>query len=122
MELEIIAFIASALSVSGCVPQIIKILKTQDTQAISYGKYYMAATGGLLWVGYGLMAPLYSIVFWNTISTIAALTVITLKLVNETSFSAIPVNTQWKRARFIQARTSIMGIATAINITFAGFI
>ena len=122
MELEIIAFIASALSVSGCIPQIIKILKTQDTQAISYGKYYMAATGGLLWVGYGLMAPLSSIVFWNTISTIAALTVITLKVVNETSLSTILINTQWKRTRFVQARTSIMGLATAINITFAGLI
>lgn len=83
MELEIIAFIASALSVSGCLPQIIKILKTQETEALSYSKYYMAALGGALWVSYGLMAPLYSIVFWNTISTATAITVIALKFKNE---------------------------------------
>lgn len=92
MELEIIAFMASTLGVGGCLPQIIKVLKTKETAALSYSHYIMMMIGGLLWVGYGLMAPVYSIVFWNTLSTFMALTVVLLKAKNEGyTFSVTPV-------------------------------
>lgn len=83
MELEIIAFLASTLGVGGCLPQIIKILKTKETAALSYSKYLMGVLAGMLWVAYGLMAPVYSIVFWNSISTVMAVTVVALKFYNE---------------------------------------
>ena len=83
MELELIAFIASTIGIGGCLPQIIKIIKTKDTTALSYGKYAMGVFAGLLWVYYGLLAPMYSIVFWNSISTLMAITVLLLKYRNE---------------------------------------
>ena len=83
MELELIAFLASTMGVGGCLPQIIKILKTKETEALSYSKYLMGVVAGILWVAYGLMAPVYSIVFWNNISTVMAMTVIALKFYNE---------------------------------------
>jgi uncharacterized protein with PQ loop repeat len=83
MELELLAFIASMIGVTSCVPQIIKIIKKQDTDAISYTKYIMSAVAGILWVTYGFQAPLYSIVFWNSISTTLSLTVVILKLKND---------------------------------------
>jgi uncharacterized protein with PQ loop repeat len=53
IEIEIVAFIASTIGVSGCIPQIHKILKTKDTEAISYGKYIMCALSSFLWIYYG---------------------------------------------------------------------
>jgi len=83
MELEIIAFLASTLGVGGCFPQIVKILKTKETAALSYSKYLMGVAAGILWVMYGLMTPVYSIVFWNSISTLMAMAVVGLKFFNE---------------------------------------
>lgn len=83
MELELIAFLASTMGVGGCLPQIIKILKTKETEALSYSKYLMGVVAGILWVAYGLMVPVYSIVFWNSISTVMAMTVVALKFYNE---------------------------------------
>jgi len=60
MELEILAFIASFMGIGGSLPQILKILKTQNTDAISYTTYFMYVASGVLWVSYGLLAPLYS--------------------------------------------------------------
>jgi MtN3 and saliva related transmembrane protein len=122
MELEIIAFIASALSVSGCLPQIIKIMRTQNTQALSYSKYYMAAIGGALWVSYGLMAPLYSIVFWNTISTIMAVTVIILKFRNEQSQCFQPILTASTHIKNTPIYTTSTAVATTIYQSVGRFI
>jgi MtN3 and saliva related transmembrane protein len=79
IEIEIVAFIASTIGVSGCIPQIHKILKTKDTEAISYGKYIMCALSSFLWIYYGTMVGTYSIVFWNIFSIVMAVSVIMLK-------------------------------------------
>jgi MtN3 and saliva related transmembrane protein len=79
IEIEIVAFIASTIGVSGCIPQIHKILKTKDTEAISYGKYIMCALSSFLWVFYGSMVGTYSIMFWNSFSIIMAFTVVFLR-------------------------------------------
>lgn len=83
MELEILAFIASAMGVGGCLPQIIKIFRTKDTSALSYGTYALIFISGILWTLYGCIAPVYAIVFWNSISTVMAATVLSLKYTNE---------------------------------------
>lgn len=83
MELELIAFIASSMGVGGCLPQIIKILKTKETTAIAHSKYIMLAVSSVLWVTYGFLAPVYSIIFWNSLSLFMALTVVFLKFKNE---------------------------------------
>ena len=76
MELEIIAFIASMLGVGGCLPQIIKILRTGETAALSYTTYFLVFIAGILWTTYGFMAPVYSIIFWNSLSTVMSATVL----------------------------------------------
>lgn len=83
MELEIIAFIASALGVGGCLPQIIKIMRTKNTSALSYGTYFLVFISGILWTIYGFIAPVYAIIFWNSISTVMAATILGLKFWNE---------------------------------------
>lgn len=89
IEIEIVAFIASSLGVGGCIPQIYKIIKTQETKAISYGKYVMCAISSFLWVYYGSMVGTYSIMFWNSFSIIMAITVIILKYKEELKIKPI---------------------------------
>lgn len=79
LELEIIAFAASLIGVSGSLPQIIKIIKTKETKAISYNMYFMLILGSCLWITYGIRAPLYAIVFWNIIAIFTYITVMALK-------------------------------------------
>lgn len=83
IDLEIIAFIASTMGIGGSIPQILKILRTGETRALSYGNYLMITAGSSMWVLYGCLAPVYSIIMWNTISVFLALSVISLKMKNE---------------------------------------
>jgi MtN3 and saliva related transmembrane protein len=83
MELELIAFIASAFGVCSCLPQILKVLRTQDTTALSFSCYIMMFFSAALWVLYGVITPIYSIVFWSSISTVLTMMVIFLKFKNE---------------------------------------
>jgi MtN3 and saliva related transmembrane protein len=83
MELEILAFIGSALGICATLPQIIKILKTGRTGAISYVQYIMFIVSSIIWVTYGLNATVYSIVFWNSIGMLLSVSVLMLKFRNE---------------------------------------
>ncbi|MEM7650673.1 MAG: SemiSWEET family transporter [Pseudomonadota bacterium] len=83
MELEILAFLASSMAVCGSLPQILKILKTKDTSAISYGMYFMYVAAAVMWILYGLQAHVYSIIAWNTIAFCTATSVLVLKFKNE---------------------------------------
>lgn len=40
-----IGFVAACLTTFGFVPQVIKVIKTKDTESISLGMYVMAVTG-----------------------------------------------------------------------------
>ncbi len=83
MSLELIAFIAAAFGVSSSLPQIYKILKTKDTLCLSYGTYVMVCISGMIWISYGLIAPVYSIVLWNSVSVMLSLSILALKMNNE---------------------------------------
>lgn len=50
-----IGFIAACLTTFGFVPQLIKILRTKDTSAISLGMYAMTVSGIALWFIHGVM-------------------------------------------------------------------
>lgn len=92
IELEIIAFIASSIGVTASVPQIIQIIKTGETKAISYHKYIMCGLSSILWICFGLMVPTYSIAIWNSISIILVTTVLVLKFKNESPFYLKKIN------------------------------
>ena len=49
-----IGIIAASLTTLGFIPQVIKVLKTKDTESISLGMYSMSVTGMLLWLAHGL--------------------------------------------------------------------
>lgn len=68
--LEGLAFIAGALGITSSAPQFYRILALKCAQSVSLTTYVMLLLSSMLWVAYGLMAPLYAIVFWNGLGVI----------------------------------------------------
>lgn len=83
MELELIAFVASLIGSLAFVPQILKILKTQETAALSYQNYSMMFISSLVWILFGLTSSVYTMAVWNSIFALLSLTIIFLKFFNE---------------------------------------
>lgn len=51
---EIIGFLAAALTTGAAIPQVVKILKTKSTRDISLWYYLMLTTGIVMWLIYGI--------------------------------------------------------------------
>lgn len=89
IHLELIAFVASGIGCMSFAPQIIKIIRTKQTLALSYLNYFLVLISSFLWIFFGLITPVYAIVFWNFIFGTFALSIIFLKyfIEKEASFS-----------------------------------
>jgi len=83
---ELLAFTASMIGVGGSIPQIIKILRTKDTTALSVAQYSMSLVSSFLWILYGVLTPLYSLIFWGSLAALSAVVVLILKFYNEGHF------------------------------------
>lgn len=79
MAVEIIGFIAGLLYSVSTLPQIIKIIKTKDTKALSLYTYILQslALGG--WLIYGLIHSLPLFIFWTVISLGLTVTILVMK-------------------------------------------
>ena len=75
-----IGVLAALLTTAAFVPQVLHILRTRDTHAISLLMYLLFATGVALWCVYGLLLQLWPVVLANAITLALALAVIVLKL------------------------------------------
>ncbi len=80
MQLEVIAFAAGLISSTAAIPQIVRMIRTRKTGAVSYYMFGMKVCSSLLWVGFGFMTMVYSVIFWNLISAVLCTTVIMMKL------------------------------------------
>ncbi|MGV3354104.1 SemiSWEET transporter [Streptococcus orisratti] len=76
-----IGFIAACLTTLGFVPQVIKVLKTKDTESISLGMYAMSVTGMLLWLAHGISIGDYALIIANTISASLASIILVSKII-----------------------------------------
>ncbi len=61
----LVGYLASMCSVSSFVPQVYKVVKTNDTQAISTGMYCLTVTGFALWTAFGIMRTEWPIIMTN---------------------------------------------------------
>lgn len=80
MELELVAFLASSLSVGSSLPLIVKILRSGDTASLSMINLSMIFASSIFWIAYGFMAPVYSIILWSALSMVLSGIVLLLKL------------------------------------------
>ena len=66
-----IGTIAATLTTLGFLPQVIQVVKTKDTEAISLGMYFMTTIGIFLWDVYGMINKDILVLMANSISFIS---------------------------------------------------
>ena len=62
----IIGYLASACSVTSFVPQVMKVVRSGDTAAISARMYSVTVIGFALWSTFGILRQEWPIIFTNT--------------------------------------------------------
>lgn len=76
-----IGSIAAIFTTISFVPQVIQIIKTKDTSAISTGMYTMFVLGVFLWTMYGIKIQDFAIILANGITFILALIILIYKII-----------------------------------------
>jgi MtN3 and saliva related transmembrane protein len=77
---EVIGYIAAALTTASFVPQAWKTFRTKDVSGISLGMYSMFTVGISLWLVYGLMLRAWPIVIANVVTISLACTILAMKI------------------------------------------
>jgi MtN3 and saliva related transmembrane protein len=75
-----IGILAAILTTTAFVPQVIRVIRTGDTHAISFWMYLMFSTGVALWLIYGIMLDLWPVIVANAVTLVLALIVIYFKI------------------------------------------
>ncbi|MDW3652763.1 MAG: SemiSWEET transporter [Bacteroidia bacterium] len=72
--------IAAFLTTSSFLPQVIMIVRTRDTKAISLPMYVVMVIGISSWLVYGLLYELFPLIICNSITLVLTLTILIFKL------------------------------------------
>jgi MtN3 and saliva related transmembrane protein len=77
---SVIGIFAALLTTTAFVPQVVRVIRTRDTHAISLWMYLLFSTGVALWLVYGVLLTLWPVILANGVTLVLALTVIFYKL------------------------------------------
>lgn len=80
MNPEIVGFAAGTLTSINLIPQIIKSVKTKQTEDISLVMYLIYDLGLFLWVVYGFLLKSYAIIFMDGTALLSSLIMTYIKL------------------------------------------
>ena len=80
VTLNLLGYVAAALTTSAFIPQALKTVRSRDTRGISLWTYLIFTTGVALWFVYGLVASDWPIIVANAVTFPLAATVLILKL------------------------------------------
>ena len=75
-----IGSIAAVLTTFAFLPQVIKVIKTKDTESIALGMYLMQVIGIGLWLVHGLAIQDLPLIAANSISLILSATILAYKI------------------------------------------
>jgi MtN3 and saliva related transmembrane protein len=78
----LVGTIAGVCSTSSFIPQVIKVWREKDTEAISKKMYVVTVTAFSLWIVYGLMIGSMPIIVFNIASLALSGTILAIKLRN----------------------------------------
>ena len=78
--IELIGFIAAALTTSSFIPQAIKTFRSRDTQSISLGMYVIFTIGIACWMVYGVLLESWPMIIANLITLSLAAAILGMKL------------------------------------------
>ncbi len=77
---EIIGLIAGFLTAFSSVPQSIKIIKLKKSDSVSTATFLMLTASYALWLIYGFLLGLISIIIWNIVGLAFGISILILKL------------------------------------------
>ena len=75
-----IGSIAAILTTFAFLPQVIKVIKTKDTESIALGMYLMQVLGIALWVAHGPVIQDLPLILANSVSFILSGTILVYKI------------------------------------------
>ena len=75
-----IGSIAAVLTTFAFLPQVIKVIKTKDTESIALGMYLMQVLGIALWLAHGLVIQDLPLILANSVSFILSGTILIYKI------------------------------------------
>ena len=78
----LVGTVAGICSTSSFIPQVIKVWREGDTEAISKKMYLVTVTAFSLWIIYGLMIGSMPIIVFNIASLALSATILAIKLRN----------------------------------------
>jgi len=77
---EVLGLAAGFLVSLGLVPQILRIWRLRDAQEISLPFNLLSLGGTALWLMYGLVQGLLSVILWNGVNCVLYLILLSVKL------------------------------------------
>ena len=75
-----IGSIAAILTTFAFLPQVIKVIKSKDTESIALGMYLMQVLGIALWLAHGLVIQDLPLILANSVSFILSGTILIYKI------------------------------------------
>jgi len=78
----IIGGIAAVLSTVSFMPQVIKIIRSRDTEGISTGMYVVTVIGFAMWIAYGALQSAWPLIASNSVCLILSTFILTMKLLS----------------------------------------
>lgn len=75
-----IGIIAALLTTFAFLPQVIRVVKTKDTESIALGMYIMQSIGIALWLAHGIHIGDLPLILANSISFLLSGTILLYKL------------------------------------------
>ena len=76
-----IGLIAGCLTTFGFIPQVVKVVKSKDTESISLVMYVMSVTGMSLWLIHGIYQGDVALIIANSVSVTLAGIILAYKLI-----------------------------------------
>ena len=77
---SLVGISAAFLTTIAFVPQVLRVMRTRDTHAISLWMYLLFSTGLVLWLVYGIMLSLWPVILANCVTLLLSLVVIYFKV------------------------------------------
>lgn len=77
---NMIGSIAAILTTFAFLPQVIKVIKTKDTESIALGMYLMQVLGIALWLAHGLIIHDLPLILANSVSFILSAIILAYKI------------------------------------------
>ena len=80
LSTELIGYIAAILTTASFVPQVVRVVRTRDTRAISRTMYVAFCLGIAMWLLYGIALASTPIIVANAVTLVLASVVLGYKL------------------------------------------